>query len=213
MSVNIPIYNQTGQEVDTMELNPDVFDVVIKPWLIQESIVAQQSAKRVPIAHTKDRGDVRGGGKKPWKQKGTGRARHGSIRSPLWRGGGVVFGPTNSRNFLKKINKKIKRQALLMALTEKAKSQSLKVIDTLAIPQIKTKLIKELLNTFSLGDKKILMALDTAESSFIKSARNIPAIKLIAVNSLNTLDIVASEILLTTKEGIKIVEKTYGKRQ
>ena len=212
MSVHIPIYNQSGQEVDTMEISPDIFDVVIKPWLIQESIVAQQSAKRTPVAHTKDRGEVRGGGKKPWKQKGTGRARHGSIRSPLWRGGGVGFGPRNSRNFLKKVNKKIKRQALLMALTEKAKSQSLKVIDTLALPQIKTKLILELLHNFSLDDRKVLMALDTAQSSFIKSARNIPAIKLIAVNALNTLDIVASEILLTTKEGIKIVEQTYGNR-
>src|SRR3989338_7273411 len=104
------VYNQEGEKVKEMDLNPAVFEVAMNNDLVHQAVVAQAANKRKPLAHTKDKGEVRGGGKKPWKQKGTGRARHGSSRSPLWIGGGVTFGPTNERNFSKKINKKMKKK-------------------------------------------------------------------------------------------------------
>lgn len=206
----IPVYNCDGEEIDKMELNPDIFDVAIKAPLIQEAIVAQQANARRAIAHTKIRGEVRGGGKKPWKQKGTGRARHGSIRSPLWRGGAIVFGPRNTRNFSKKINKKVRKKALLMSLTQKARNQAIKVVDDLKLTEIKTKNVAKLISHLDIQNKKILLALHYGEQTVIKSARNIPTVKLIAPNSLNVLDILSAEILITTILGIKIIEQTYG---
>jgi large subunit ribosomal protein L4 len=120
-------------------LPKEIFDVEINPDLIHQVVVAQTANRRRVIAHTKGRGEVRGGGKKPWRQKGTGRARHGSIRSPLWKGGGVTFGPTKERTFKKEINKKMKRKALFMVLTAKAKNNLLLVLDKIILEQPKTK--------------------------------------------------------------------------
>lgn len=205
-----PIYNQQGQEISTLELNPAIFDVKTKPHIIQEAVVSLKANARQNIAHTKDRGEVRGGGKKPWAQKGTGRARHGSIRSPLWRGGGVTFGPKNIINFSKKINKKVKRQALLMSLSEKAKENAIKILDKLELTKIKTKQIVDIIKNLKIDHAKILLALDNKDDRVIKSARNLPKVKYIAADSLNIFDTLWADMLLTTVSGIKKIEKTYG---
>lgn len=208
--MTLPIYNQQGQEISTLELNPAIFDVKTKPHIIQEAVVSLKANIRQNIAHTKDRGEVRGGGKKPWAQKGTGRARHGSIRSPLWRGGGVTFGPKNIINFSKKINKKVKRQALLMSLSEKAKEKAIKILDKLELTAIKTKQIVDIIKNLKIDQVKILLALDNKDDKIIKSARNLPKIKYIASDSLNIFDILWADMLLTTVSGIKKIEKIYG---
>ena len=208
--MNLPIYNQNGEQTGTQELNPAIFDIPIKPELVNEAVTAQLANKRAPIAHTKDRGDVRGGGKKPWKQKGTGRARQGSIRSPLWKGGGVTFGPLNTRNFSKKINKKAKRLALCMGLTDKTKHQNIKILNALELPEIKTKQITFLFKQLDIQNKKIMIALSGHNAQTVLSARNIPRVSLTAANSLNIIDILQNDIILTTVAGIETIEKTYG---
>ena len=146
------IYNSTGEKVKQIDLNPDIFGIEINQGLVHQAAVAQMSARRKILAHTKDKSEVHGGGRKPWRQKGTGRARHGSIRSPLWKGGGVTFGPTKDRNFVKKINKKMKRKALFMCLTDRTKEQDLVLLDKLEVKDNKTKEFLEVLKNL----KKIL---------------------------------------------------------
>ena len=133
------VYNSKAEKVSEVELNPAIFELAINPGLVHQAAQAQLANRRKVLAHTKDRSEVRGGGRKPWRQKGTGRARHGSIRSPLWKGGGVTFGPTKDRNFSKKINKKMKRKALFMCLTDRAKDQNLILLDKFEIKDNKTK--------------------------------------------------------------------------
>jgi len=130
--MKVDIQNQKGEKVGTMELPKEIFEVEASPSLLHQAVVAQMSNMRTNIAHTKDRSEVRGGGRKPWRQKGTGRARHGSRRSPIWVGGGVTFGPTKYRNFTKKINIKMKQKAILAALSGKAKDSELVILDKLS---------------------------------------------------------------------------------
>ena len=132
------LYNQAGEIINQVELPDQVFGLKINSDLLYQAVMAQLGNSRQVLAHTKGRSEVRGGGKKPWRQKGTGRARHGSIRSPIWKGGGVTFGPTKERNFSKTINKKMKRKALFMALSSKVTDQQLMVFDHLSIEKPKT---------------------------------------------------------------------------
>ena len=124
----IPVYAQTGEQTGELVLNQSLFGITPKESVVHQVAVAYLANRRTVIADTKDKGEIRGGGRKPWRQKGTGRARHGSIRSPLWRGGGVIFGPTTERNYSQKVNKKMKRKALLMCLTDKVENQELTVL-------------------------------------------------------------------------------------
>src|SRR3990167_5612152 len=133
------VYNQEGKEVGAMELPARLFGVELNPDLVHQVMVAQLANARQILAHTKTRGEVRGGGRKPWKQKHTGRARHGSIRSPIWVGGGIVFGPRKDRNYHQKINKKVAKKALLMALSDKVANDKLVLLDSFKLDQIKTK--------------------------------------------------------------------------
>src|SRR3989339_638830 len=180
--MNLPIYNIEGHETGKISLNPKIFGVKTKSWILHQVIVAQQANSRVNVAHTKTRGEVRGGGKKPWKQKGTGRARHGSIRSPLWRGGGITFGPLNTRNFKIKVNQKVKTQALMMALSEKVNEKALIILEQLSFDVIKTKNIVDLF-------KKL---------------------KLTAADSLNVRELLWADTLLTTVKGVERIEKTHA---
>ena len=141
----VKTYDQTGKELSQTRLPAEVFGIEINHDLVHQVVVSQMANRRQIIAHTKDRGEVSGGGRKPWRQKGTGRARHGSIRSPLWRHGGVTFGPTKERVFKKKINTKMKRGALLMVLSEKAKNNFLILLDKLELENAKTKLMAKIL--------------------------------------------------------------------
>ncbi|MDA2935639.1 50S ribosomal protein L4 [Patescibacteria group bacterium AH-259-L05] len=213
--MKVDVYNQEGNVVGKQTLDAEVFGVEIKPEVIHQVVVALRSNFHHPWAHTKTRGEVRGGGRKPWRQKGTGRARVGSIRSPIWRGGGVTFGPRKERNYFKKINKKLKRKVLLMCLSDKAKEKNMYVLDKLEIKNIKTKTFHTILNKIIKGldkkNKKILLGLDKKDETIIKSARNINGIKTIPVSNLNVLDLLRADYLLTTKKGIKAIEEHFSK--
>ena len=136
--LKLPVYNLEGEKVGETELNPKIFSEKFRPALIWQVLTSMQANRHFPWAHTKTRGEVRGGGAKPWRQKGTGRARHGSIRSPIWRGGGVTFGPRKEKNYSKKIPKKMRRKALFSALSQKLKDGEIKIVDQWQLPEIKT---------------------------------------------------------------------------
>jgi large subunit ribosomal protein L4 len=166
--------------------------------------------RRVAISHTKDRSEVRGGGIKPWKQKGTGRARHGSRRSPIWIGGGVTHGPTNEKNFKKKLPKNVKKKALFIALSEKSRSNLITVVDSFDINEIKTKKAIEMLNNLGIKES-CLIVLPKIDNNMILSTRNIPKVNVIQAKDINCLDILSSKHLLIDKEGLKVIEETFKK--
>ncbi len=204
--MKVKVYNQEGKEVEELELPDEIFGLKINKGLIHQAVVAQMANSRQVIAHAKDRSEVSGGGKKPWRQKGTGRARHGSIRSPIWKGGGVTFGPTKERNFSKKINKKMRRKALLMALSGKAKDKELILLDDLKISTPKTKELTKVIEGLNKIKKDVrrgtLIALNNKEENIIKAVKNIPKFSTIGINSLNIVDILKYKYLLMTKDGV-----------
>jgi len=211
----IKVYNQEGKEVEKLELPDEVFGLKVSNDLVHQAVVAQTANAREVLAHTKDRSEVRGGGKKPWRQKGTGRARHGSNRSPIWRGGGVTFGPTNERNFSLKINKKMKKRALLMVLSGKAKSDQLVVLDDLKINDAKAKEMVKVIKNLEGMKKDIrrgaLVALAEKNENIIKAARNISKVETISINSLNVVDVLKMKYLVMTKDGINRVKEIFVK--
>ena len=166
-------YNSEGKESGEMELPDSVFGVELVDDLVHQAVVAQMANSRQVLADTKDKGEVRGGGRKPWKQKGTGRARHGSSRSPLWKGGGVTFGPTTDRNFSKRINKKMKMKALFMVLSGKLKDEEIIVVDDLKINKTSTKAMKNIFKNLPIKGKVILY-LDKSNQNILYSVKNIP---------------------------------------
>lgn len=237
--MNYQVHNQTGEVVKEIKLNPAIFEVKINEPLIHQVAVAQMSNARVAIAHTKNKGEVRGGGKKPWRQKGTGRARHGSIRSPLWKGGGVTFGPRNTRNFSQKINKKMKKAALFSCLSDKAQQNALVLLDKLELAEVKTKefakIILNLKSLLGLKEKKtktveskkaesvdqtkkkdlkkyslsLLIVAGENVSRLSRMGRNIPGVKIMGANSLNVVDLLHYKNLLLLEDSLPVMEKTY----
>ncbi|MDO8667620.1 MAG: 50S ribosomal protein L4 [bacterium] len=169
MSLKIKIYNQDAEAAGEMELSSKVFGVKVNEALVHQAVVTQMANERKVIAHTKTRSEVRGGGKKPWAQKGTGRARHGSSRSPIWKGGGVTFGPRNDRNFKMRINKKMKQGAMLMVLSDKLASDHLVVLDKFSITEFKTKFFNQILANL---ENKIFTPLNSG-SAEVKQAMNL----------------------------------------
>ncbi|MBL7053088.1 MAG: 50S ribosomal protein L4 [Candidatus Portnoybacteria bacterium] len=214
--MKISIYNQKGEEIEKTDLPVKIFGLEINKDLVHQVVVAQMANARKVIAHTKDRSEVRGGGRKPWKQKGTGRARHGSIRSPIWRGGGITFGPTKERVFTKKINKKMKTKALFMTLSSKVKDNQLILLDKIELAEAKTKqmteVIKDLKNKVKKDlDKSILIVLPSSNQDIVRASKNIPKVKIIRADSLNVLDVLTYKYLLVLQGSIKVIEKTYLK--
>ncbi len=205
----VAIYSREGKTAGTLELDSAIFGVKVKPAILHEAVVAQQANARVAIAHTKTRGEISGGGKKPWKQKGTGRARHGSIRSPIWRGGGITFGPRSNRNFSKKINSKVKRQAILMALSDKVASGALYVLESLGGDFSKTKDIAKIMRALPITKGKMLLALPSSEKRSGRLAANIARVSPIGVGSINVVDVLGNANLVTTVEGVKELSKMY----
>jgi len=205
----VKLYNFSGEKIGEEKLNPSIFNVEVKPKLVQELVLAQQANARQALAHTKGRSEKRGGGKKPWRQKGTGRARHGSIRSPLWAGGGVTFGPTSKRNFSVKVNKKLKKQVLKMVLTDKVKDDKLVLVDAYNLPTAKTKILQTNLDKLPIKDQKVLIVTKTAKDNIILASNNLPKVETIGYNSLNILDILKYKYILISKELIKKVEEIY----
>lgn len=206
----VKIYNQAGQEVSEMDLNPTIFEAKINPVLVHQAVVAQQANYRQVLAHTKGRGEVRGGGRKPWKQKGTGQARHGSTRSPIWVGGGITFGPTKERNFSLKINRVERQKALAMALSEKVSKQNFLVVDSLIFPETKTKLMAAMLKTLP-TKRRILVVGEPENKDLQKIVRNLVEVTPISVKSLNLVDLLNNETVVISQAAVKILEKTYSK--
>jgi large subunit ribosomal protein L4 len=204
----VKTYDQTGKEAGQTRLPSEIFDVKINPDLVHQVVVSQMANKRTVIAHTKDRAQVRGGGKKPWRQKGTGRARHGSRRSPLWKGGGVTFGPTKERNFEKKINKKMKRKALLMVLSAKVKNNFLLVLEKLSLEKPKTKLMAEVFKNLPF-EGSVLLILPGLEKDIVRAARNIPKTATVEARNINALDLLSFKYLVMPKEAIKVIKETF----
>lgn len=197
------VYNILGKQVGEIDLNDAIFASKIKPEVVHQVYVSQAGNQREPIAHTKTRGDVSGGGKKPWAQKGTGRARHGSIRSPIWVGGGVVFGPTSERNWKTKINKNTRRLALKMCLTDKAQSKALYVVENYSFEKPKTKLIAEFLKNLPSQNKTFLLLNDESNKDLVKMSKNIKKIKIVRAKDVNVKDLLGREALIVSKLGLE----------
>jgi len=208
--IKVKVYNSEGKEVGEEKLKPEIFEIKVSPDLVQQAVVTQLANKRLVLAHTKNKGEVRGGGRKPWKQKGTGRARVGSIRSPLWRGGGVIFGPRKNRNFKLKINKKAKRKALFMVLTDKVKEKKLVILDKFGLAKIKTKEFLKILSKLPVKNT-ILVVLPKQDEKILKSSQNLPYVNCLLADSLNVYDILRHEYLLILKDSLAVIEKTYLK--
>ncbi|MCK5466315.1 50S ribosomal protein L4 [Candidatus Parcubacteria bacterium] len=202
------IYNQEGKESGEMELPSRVFGIKLVDDLVHQAVVAQMANSRQVLADTKDKGEVRGGGKKPWRQKGTGRARHGSIRSPLWKGGGVTFGPTTDRNFSKRINKKMKMKALFMVLSGKLRDKEIIVVDDLKINKTSTKAMKDIFKSLPIKGK-VLLSLDKSDHNILNSVKNIPKVSVIASDSLNVVDLLKNKVLVINKRGIEKISEVY----
>lgn len=202
------VLNINGQEVGNIELNSDIFGVEVKEHLIHAAVVAHLANKRQGTQSAKTRAEVRGGGRKPWKQKGTGRARQGSIRSPQWKGGGVVFAP-KPRDYSFKLNRKERQFALKCALTTRATEQKIIVLDEMVLEQAKTKVMANILNTLKL--KKALIVTEGESSrNVMLSANNIQGIKTSAVNNLNTYDVLKYDTFVVTKEALAKIEEVYA---
>lgn len=208
----VNIYNWEGQVVGAKDLSPEVFELKANSGLIHEVVTGLQANRRQVLAHTKTRGEVSGGGKKPWKQKGTGRARHGSIRSPLWRGGGIIFGPRKDRNFKVKINKQIKSQVFKMILSQKVADGRLLLVENSDFPTNKTKAFAKFLHTLSLTGRKVLLALPKESDKNLKLAsRNVARLKQVDLGSLNVLEMLSGGTLIASQSAAEHWEKVYTK--
>lgn len=195
----VALFNQDGTEAGDVELNQSVFGIEPNNHVIHEVVLMQRAAKRQGNHAVKNRWEVRGGGRKPWRQKGTGRARQGSIRSPQWVGGGVVFGPTTARNYKYKLPKKVRKLALRSALSSKVKSEDLILLNDLQFEVPKTKDVLALLETFEANTKSLIVTADTNEN-VIRSANNLQNVKVISIGEINVLDLVAHDKLVLTKD-------------
>ena len=195
-----------GNAVGTMELNDDIFNIKANEHAVHMAVVQYLANQRQGTKSTKTRAEVRGGGRKPWRQKGTGRARQGSTRSPQWTGGGVVFAP-KPRDFSFKLNKKLKRLALKSVLSDKLKQDKLVVLDSLELNEIKTKSMADICTTLKLN--KALIVMDGVNKNVKLSARNIPYIKTAGVNTINVYDILHHESLVITKDAALKMQEVY----
>ena len=203
------LYNQNGEVSGSVTLPKEIFEVEFNADLVHQIAVSLMANKRQISAHTKNRGEVRGGGKKPWRQKGTGRARVGSNRSPIWKGGGITHGPRNDRIFAVEIPKKMRRKALLMVLSEKAKSNNLIVLDKFDLEKGKTKEMALSLSKLPCKNTTTLIAMPDYDKKVFLSARNIKKTDIDDARNLNVLDLLNHKYLLLTKDSIKTIEKTF----
>lgn len=214
--MNINTYNQNGEKIGETKLPKEIFDLKINSDLIHQVVFCQMANRRKVIAQTKGRGEVRGGGRKPWRQKGTGRARHGSIRSPLWRGGGVTFGPSKEKVLKKRIPKKMRRKALFMVLTGKIKNNLLILLDQLNIEQPKTKLLAQMIENWKLKIENfksgsILITLPKIDKNIILASRNLPNVDTIQAKDLNCLDLLSFKYLIMPKKAIEVIKEIFLK--
>jgi len=205
----VALYNTNGEQVGDIELNDSVFGVAVNQAVLHDAVVAYQANQRQGTHDTKTRAEVSGGGRKPWRQKGTGRARHGSTRSPIWRGGGIVFGP-HPRDYSIKLPKKVRRLAMRSALSSKVESGNILVLDSLSLDQPKTKDMVRILENLKVANKA-LVVIAGKDSNVVKSARNIPGVKSTAAGLLNVYDLLAHQTLVITRDAVSRVEEVLAK--
>ncbi len=204
---NVSVYNMEGKEVGKIDLNDAIFGVEVNEHLVHMAVLQQLADKRQGTQKAKTRSEVSGGGRKPWRQKGTGHARQGSIRAPQWKGGGVVFAPV-PRDYSFKMNKKEKRAALKSALTDKAQAGNLIVVDELKFDEIKTKRFAEVMNNLK-ATRKALVVLADNDQNVVLSARNLAEANTTLTNTLNVYDIVNARTLVLTKDAVAKIEEVY----
>ncbi|OGE78271.1 MAG: 50S ribosomal protein L4 [Candidatus Doudnabacteria bacterium RIFCSPHIGHO2_01_FULL_46_14] len=208
------VYSQSGEDKGTVELNSKIFGLEkIKPEVVHQTVTSLLSSRRNVVASTKTKGEVRGGGKKPHQQKGTGRARAGSIRSPLWRGGGITFGPRANRNFERKINKKEKILTLFSVLSDKAKSGQLVVLDDLALSAPKTKelagKLKDLQAKIPALGRSLTIVISEKQKDLVRAGKNLPNINILSASSLNILQLLSAQGVVVMQDALAGIEKTY----
>ena len=216
--MKVDLYNLKNEKVGDVEISDRIFNAPWKPVAVKQVLDALVANARRPWAHAKDRSEVRGGGRKPWRQKGTGRARHGSIRSPLWSGGGKAHGPVKMRDYTQKINKKMKQAALFSVLSKKVKDSDLKIIASLAIEAPKTKVLAEQLKFFAKPARKtkkldILMIPEAENKNIFRAAANLVKTEVLHPGSLNVYDIVNHKHILIDQRAIAAIEKQYKKNE
>ena len=204
----VEVYNVQGEQVGQLELNPGIFAAEVNEKLLFDVVQMLLAARRRGTANTKTRAEVRGGGKKPWRQKGTGRARHGSIRSPIWTGGGITFGPS-PRKYRYLLPKKMRRAALRAALSSRLADKGITVLNELKLTAPKTKEIVQILNNLGLGGS-VLLVTGEADSNIYKSARNLPGVDTAVAGMLNVLDILNHDALLLTKDAVARIEEVFS---
>lgn len=204
----VAVYNQSGAQVGEIELSDSVFGIEPNNAVLYDAIIMQQASQRQGTHDVKNRSEVSGGGRKPWRQKGTGRARQGSIRAPQWKGGGVVFGPT-PRKYGYKLNRKVRRLALKSALSSKVQNNELLVLDALTFAAPKTKEMVGVLRNLKV-DRKALIVTSEYDQNVALSARNIPGVKFVDAAGINVLDVVAYDKLIVTKDAVAKVEEVLA---
>ena len=203
----VSVYNMEGKEVETMELDDAVFGVEVNEHLVQMAVVQQLANNRQGTQKAKTRSEVRGGGRKPWRQKGTGHARQGSTRAPQWTGGGVVFAPT-PRDYSFKLNKKEKRAALKSALSSRVAENKFVVVDELKFDAIKTKDFAQVMS--NLGVEKALVVINDNDTNVVMSAKNIPTVKTASTSTINVYDILKYNTVVVTKDAVNTIQEVYA---
>lgn len=203
-------YDTSGKQVGDMDLADNIFNVDINEHVVHQVVTSQLAGIRRGNASTKTRGEVRGGGRKPWRQKGTGRARHGSIRSPLWVGGGTTFGP-KPRSYNKKVPKKVKKLALKSILTDKLQSESLIILENLKFDKPKTSQMIEVLENLKIYGAKVVIVIPEKDADVYLSARNIPGVKTLLVEALNAYDLLNNDYLVIANEAVEKIEEVLAK--
>ena len=204
---NVAVYNMEGKEVGKLDLNDAVFGVEVNEHLVHMAVLQQLANNRQGTQKAKTRSEVRGGGRKPWRQKGTGHARQGSTRAPQWTGGGVVFAPV-PRDYSFKINKKEKRAALKSALTSRVQENKLIVVDELKLDEIKTKQFAQVMK--NLNVEKALVVINDNDQNIVMSAKNIPTVKVAQTNTINVFDILKYSTVVVTKDAVATIEEVYA---
>lgn len=221
MSIKTNVYNQNAEIVGELSLSKKVFAVELNEDLLHQAMVTQAANERQVLAHTKTKSEVSGGGRKPWRQKGTGRARAGSSRSPIWIGGGVTFGPRKDRNYSKKINKKMKQKALTMVLSNRLAANNLVIIDKFDIKDYSSKTfntyIKKIENIFSAKDdakkskRSVLIVNDDKNEKIVFSARNLAGLEIINLENINIIDLLKYRNLILSESAVKTINERYAK--
>ena len=204
---NVKVFNMSGSEVGSIELNDSIFAVEVNTHVMHQAVVQYLANRRQGTQSALTRAEVRGGGRKPWRQKGTGRARQGSTRSPQWTGGGVVFAP-KPRDYSFKLNKKVKRLALKSALTTKVNDGKFVVVDEINLPEMKTKEMVKVLNNLNVN--KSLVVLEDTNEKAVVAARNIPTVKTASVSTINVYDILKYDSVVVTKAAVEKIEEVYA---